>query len=156
MDPRMTTSGAVNLAHAGIYSVWTGEDLGAPLTNSPQSSIRSQSTLVNDNVDSRTPNSNVGTTPREPIKQTSAAWTSLRNTQHQLPTRATITPTPAPPIKSDMAVPDQAFTNAVESVNRRRGDSTPHNFPTSRRVAHRSLILAICGDQGPDEVTKWG
>ena len=152
MDPKTAVSGSVNLAHAGIYSVWTGEDLGTSLINSPQSSIRSQSTLVSDTVDARTPNTN--TAPREPVNQTSAAWTSLRNTQHQLPRTSSALNPPSQPAKSDTGIADQAFSTGVEAINRRRGDRIPQKFAASRKSAHRNLILAICGEQGSDEVNR--
>lgn len=161
MDPDTSITRSTNLTYAGIHSIWTGNDLGLSPA-SPSASLRSQSTLVSD---IGRPPSQLGH-PREPVKQGSAAWTSLRNTQ--LPTRShstpmTNTPSPAPPTPDrarDTQLSDVDFVSVIENVNGRRdqddhpgriGDS---RLPYTEKAAQRRMILAICGEREAGDIDR--
>lgn len=160
MDPDSSVTRSTNLTYAGIHSIWTGQDLA--LTPPSPTSIRSNSTLVSEI--GRPPSQ--ASTQREPVKQGSAAWTSLRN--NQLPTRAQstpiATPSPAPPTPERFVtktLPDADFAAAVEHINARR-DTEEHpgrigrtRLPPTDKVAQRRMILAVCGERDAGEANKF-
>ncbi|ORX34788.1 hypothetical protein BD324DRAFT_593880 [Kockovaella imperatae] len=156
MNPKTSRDRSINLSHAGIYAIWTGQDLSKPTPVSPPASIRSQSTLLSESTELRNPS--LTPTAREPVKQNSAAWTSLRHTQHQMPARSTpnvpqVSHTP-PWSRYDAAL-DHEFSAAVENLSRHRDDGKrAQRLPSSSKIAQRSIILAVCGDKGSDEIHR--
>lgn len=139
MDPITSATRNLNLTYAGIYCIWTGSDV----VHSPATTV---SALTNDR-------------PREPIKQGSAAWTSLRNNQH-LPARSHSALITSPTPTLDKRLPDGEYTSVLEGINRERdgehaGKIGTHRLPRSERVAQRRMILAVCGDGGAGEVDRW-
>ena len=166
MDTASSTTRTLNLTFAGIQSIWTGLDLDSRMvvSSGSESSIGSQSTHTSD-FPAQTPFQNAH---REPIKQGSAAWTSLRNTQHQqLPSRSQLTSTPhtssspESTIKgSEPVLPDADFAAALEIINARR-DQEEHRgkigtsrLPRSDKVPQRRMILAVCGEREASEVNR--
>ena len=160
MDPVTSVTRSTNLTYAGIHAIWTGQDLAShPTSSFSPASARSHATLA---ADLGRPPSQAGI-PREPVKQGSAAWTSLRNTQ--LPSRSNSTPiaTPSPPHPSDLnrePLPDADFAAAVETMNARR-DVEEHigrvgkgRLPPSEKAAQRRMILAVCGEREAGEMNR--
>ena len=167
MDPATSRNKSVDLTYASAYSIWTGNELSPPAGESPRSpaSVRSQSTLVSETTGTRT--SSHTSTPREPMKQGSAAWNSLRNTQHALPSRTHHTPIPSPSPQrmtpeppKNRPLPDDDLSIAVENIMTERGQRGhagklgPQPLPSTSRAAQRRMILSICGDMGALEVNR--
>lgn len=161
MDPITSVTRSTNLTYAGIHAIWTGQDLALfPVSPQSPASTRSHSTLLADL--GRPPSQN--TTPREPVKQGSAAWTSLRN--NQLPTRSQSTPVDTPPPGSHYGdgsrepLPDADFAAAVETMNARRdaddhiGKVGKNRLPPSEKAAQRRMILAVCGEREAGEMHR--
>lgn len=162
MDPSTSVTRSMNLTYAGIHSIWTGHDLSAMPTSPATSSVRSQSTLVSE---IGRPPSQAGH-PREPVKQGSAAWTSLRNTQ--LPTRShttpiTSSPSPAPPTPErgrESVISESDFVAAIDTVNSRRdqedhpGKTGQSRLPQTEKAAQRRMILAVCGEREAGNIDR--
>lgn len=151
MSPSMSKTRDFDLTYAGVQSIWSSTGLARASASSPTSN-RSQSTLTSD-----IPSSSSTISPREPIRQGSAAWTSLRNQtgiqRHQ--------PAPPPPnIETDsersrrtIDSVDTEYVSAVTALHKRRvemGHSSgrDRSLPHGQRDALRKVILDLCGVAG--------
>ena len=158
MDATTSSTRSVNLTYAGIHSIWTGQDLHHQSPDSPSStaSLRSHSTALNEATRA----------PREVVKQGSAAWTSLRNTQ--MPNRAQSTPASSTtslgrldtPEEKEPVLPQADFASAVEIINGKReaedhpGHVGTSKLPRTERTAQRKMILAVCGEMDAGNVNR--
>ncbi|ORY34245.1 hypothetical protein BCR39DRAFT_517213 [Naematelia encephala] len=121
-----------DFTYAGVLPLWFNDSSlhENPVMSSPPSSIRSHSTLTDATV-------------RDPAKQISAAWTSLRHAQGSA--AAPTKPTLASLRGTARAEADDSFSAAVDEVMARRGPDNVGRLPIGSKDGIRKAILAVCG-----------
>jgi len=150
MDPPSSRTLTHDLTNLGVYPIWSSEGTsnGRPL---PPSSISARAQEV-----ALDPPPRSSAASREPVRQGSAAWASLRQqalpkhvqSAHQATTRDANT------THSHVELDDE-YLSCIEKLNRLRieeqhvGHPGNHRLPKTNRLEIRNMILAVCRDVEP-------
>lgn len=162
----ISSNSAYNLTHQGIWGIWTGQI--SPPTTSAVPAARPGRSGPNS---SRSGASSADPVVREPIRQGSAAWASLKSQAHRDPSQ---TPTPASSTAAvssfrprtlssnsrarataststpSVPVPSEEYLMATAEITQLKvesglaGHSAKSALPGGDRTACRRMILALC------------
>jgi hypothetical protein len=149
MSPAHSTHKWHNLTNSGVLSIWSS--LGHPTTaavHGSPTSLRSGSTFVSE-----------VSAAREPIRQGSAAWASLKSQTQPHTPASTASPAPAgnskakpKPEAPPLPPLDPEWLSSISAINTARteaghiGAPGKHALPPGERAAMRRMILALCGE----------